>query len=123
MIIAAAILGKPGFKYLKSNIFSWLKKYGPPDTVSLSRYRLGLIFFSIPLIAGLILPYIIDMVPYIGDNLLIIVIVSDVMLFSSLFILGGDFWDKLRSLFIHKSRAVLLSTKPGNHDQENLHQK
>ena len=25
---------------------------------------------------------------------------------SSLFVLGGDFWDKLRALFLHEARAV-----------------
>jgi hypothetical protein len=25
----------------------------------------------------------------------------DLLLFSSLFVLGGDFWDKIRGLFIH----------------------
>jgi hypothetical protein len=123
MIIAAAILGKSGFKYLKSRIFGFLKKYGPPDMVSLTRYRIGLIFFSLPLVIGLVLPYIMDMVPFIKDNLLIIVIFGDIMLLASLFILGGDFWDKLRSLFIHKSRAILITSeteKPGDHAQKDF---
>ena len=112
MIIAVAILGKPGFTYLKSKIFNWFKKYGPPDTVSLLRYRAGLIFFLIPIILGFVLPYIWEHVPFIKQNILIIVISGDVMLFISLFILGGDFWDKLRSLFVYKSRAVLINSEP-----------
>jgi hypothetical protein len=27
------------------------------------------------------------------------------MLFASLFVLGGDFWDKVRSLFVHGATA------------------
>jgi len=38
------------------------------------------------------------------------------MFLISLFVLGGDFWDKLRSLFVRESRAVF----PGDmgHGQE-----
>ena len=35
--------------------------------------------------------------------------VFDVMLLTSLFVLGGEFWDKLRALFVHESRAEFLS--------------
>lgn len=108
MLIAVAILGKPGFTFLKSKIFNWFNKYGPPDTVSLFRYRVGLIFFLIPIILGFVLPYIWEYVPFIKHNILIMVISGDVILLISLFILGGDFWDKLRSLFVYNSRAVLL---------------
>jgi hypothetical protein len=119
MIIAVGILGKQGFQYLKDKIFSWIKKYGPPDTVSILRYRIGLILFSLILISGLALPYIWNFIPFIKNNLLIIVLTEDILLIASLLILGGDFWDKLRSLFIYNSRAVLLDSKkqkPMNND-------
>jgi hypothetical protein len=109
MLIAVAILGKPGFNYLKSKIFKWFKKYGPPDTVSLTRYRIGLVFFLLPILLGFILPYIWELLPFIKEYLLIITISGDVILVISLFILGGDFWDKLRSLFVYNSRAVLIN--------------
>lgn len=108
MLIAVAILGKSGFSYLKTKLFGWLKRYGPPDTVSLLRYRIGLVLFSLPIIFGFILPYIQDWVPFLRQNLFLFVIAGDTMLLISLFVLGGDFWDKLRSLFIYKSRALLL---------------
>jgi len=28
-----------------------------------------------------------------------------VLLVASLFVLGGDFWDKLRALFVHEARV------------------
>jgi hypothetical protein len=37
---------------------------------------------------------------------------GDVVFVTSLFVLGGDFWDKLRSLFVHGARAVFPSTDP-----------
>ena len=108
MLIAAAVLGKPGFNYIKSKIFNWFKKYGPPDKVSLVRYRIGLIFFIIPILIGFFLPYFWEFIPFIKENILIFVISGDVILLVSLFILGGNFWDKLRSLFIYNSQAVLI---------------
>ena len=119
MLAAIGILGKPGYNYLKEKLYSFFKKHGPPDTVSLVRYRIGLILFIIPVFIGFILPYILDIVPYLKDNLLFIVITGDILFFISLLVLGGDFWDKLRSLFIYKSRAVTItdgSSKIIQHD-------
>ena len=33
----------------------------------------------------------------------------DLLLLVSLFVLGGDFWNKLRALFIHDAKAVIMS--------------
>lgn len=121
MLMAVGILGKAGFQYLSSSIFSWFKKYGPPDTVSKSRYTFGLILFSLSILSGIVLPYIWGFVPLVKDNLIFIVLLGDVILIFSLFVLGGDFWDKLRSLFIYGSRAILIDkqySKPKNNDKE-----
>ena len=40
---------------------------------------------------------------------------GDLLLLVSLFVLGGDFWDKLRSLFIHSARAQ-IPEKASSHD-------
>lgn len=114
MLIAVAILGKAGFNYLKTKIFGWVKKYGPPDTVSLLRYRIGLFFFLIPILLGFVLPYVWEFVPFIKQNLFIIVISGDAILFISLVILGGDFWDKLRGLFIRGAKIKFETTINNN---------
>ena len=99
MIIAAGILGKSGFNYLKKYIRLVFRIYGPPDTVSKARYSAGLIMFFIPVIFALILPYLINAIGFVKENYLTIAIGSDILLVLSLFVLGGDFWDKLRGLF------------------------
>jgi len=114
MLIAVAILGKSGFNYLKQKVFSFFKKYGPADDVGPVRYKVGLVLFILPLIFGFIWPYIAHNFPLLDQYSLWIYIGGDALLLSSLFVLGGDFWDKLRSLFVYRSRAVLL---------EDLHQK
>jgi hypothetical protein len=82
------------------------KMYGPPDQVSKTRYRIGLILFCIPLIFGFIAPYFLIKVNFYFDNVFLITLFCDIFLVFSLFILGGDFWDKLRSLFVHGARAT-----------------
>ncbi len=106
MIIAAAVAGKEGFSYIKSKIFRFFKKYGPPDTVSKTRYRIGLVLFLIPIIAGWLIPYFTHLIPSYEKNSSLINVVGDVVLITSLFVLGGDFWDKLRSLFIYGAKAL-----------------
>ena len=99
MIIAAGILGKSGFNYLKKYIRLVFRIYGPPDSVSKTRYIIGLILFFIPILLALVLPYMLNLVQVVAENFVIISIVSDGLLILSLFVLGGDFWDKLRGLF------------------------
>lgn len=109
MLAAAAVLGKSGFQYFKNKIFSWFKKHGPPDRVSLTRYRVGLILFIIPFGVGLIMPYLlIAKLDFIMNYLLYINIIGDLFIVISLFVLGGDFWEKIQSLFIYNSKAVLI---------------
>ena len=106
MIIAAAVAGKEGFSYIKSKIFGFLKKHGPPDTVSKTRYRIGLVLFVIPIFAGWLLPYFTQLIPSYEQNKYLISVAGDVVLITSLFVLGGDFWDKLRSLFIYGAKVI-----------------
>ena len=109
MIIAAGIMGKSGFDYLKRIMLIYLKKYGPPDRVSKTRYRIGLIMFFIPIVLALLLPYLFNIFTFLTENYLVISIGSDVLLVVSLFVLGGDFWDKLRGLFYSNVKIVISS--------------
>jgi len=102
---AIAVLGKSGFNYLKSLLFKLLKRQAPPDKVSRTRYRIGLTIFLIPILFTFISPYAGHMIPYYRENPIVFGISGDVLILISLVILGGDFWDKLRSLFVHRARA------------------
>lgn len=109
MVIAIAIMGKSGFHFLKEKIYGWMKKHGPPDRVSLMRYRIGLMMFTISILIGFALPYFWEKFEFINENLIAIIIIFDLNLIISIFILGGDFWDKIRSLYIYNARVVLIS--------------
>jgi hypothetical protein len=41
------------------------------------------------------------------DYRIVYAVAGDVMLLASLVVLGGEFWNKLQSLFVHKAVALL----------------
>ena len=110
-IVAIAIMGKAGFNYIKARIFGFLKKHGPPDRVSRTRYHIGLAMFILPILFGWLAPYVSHHVPGYAAHRLTVSIIGDLMLFSSLFVLGGDFWDKVRALFIQQARVQTVAKK------------
>ena len=111
MVMAVAILGKSGFAYFKKILGKHLKPLAPPDEVSRARYNVGLILFTLPILFGLLLPYLNLEFHFMQDIRFFLYPVSDLMIISSLFILGGNFWDKLRSLYIHRAKVVLPPVK------------
>jgi len=118
MIIAVAIMGKPGFQYLKSRLYALFKKYAaPPDEVSKTRYRVGLVMFISTLVFGIIEPYAGHLIPGHDSYPRVFAMGGDILLVSSFFVLGGDFWDKLRSLFIHEAKAQLPLSSQTDEDK------
>ena len=110
MIIAVGIMGKEGFNYFKRYLSLVLRRYGPPDEVSLLRYRIGLFMFFLPLLVSIITPYLGHKVAFFNNSEATIMLVLHGMLFLSLFMLGGDFWDKLRGLFIRGAKIKFETT-------------
>ena len=106
-LLAVVVLGKEGFNYLKGRLFGFFKKLAPPDRVSRTRYRIGLVLFVIPLFFGWLAPYAPEWIPGDEENRFIINAAGDVMFFTSLFVLGGDFWDKVRALFLREAKVQI----------------
>ncbi|CAM2978016.1 Uncharacterised protein [Legionella steigerwaltii] len=102
MLIAVIILGTEGYSYLKSRILFWLKN--SVSTVnSRVRFRIGITFFSVSLVLGFLLPYISYFFPTsIQKNLYFYILFLDLVFFISLFILGKNFWGKVKKLFIYE---------------------
>jgi len=106
VLAAIAILGKPGFNYLKRKVFGFLK---PPAEVGPVRYRIGIVMFVAAMLFGLLERYVgyfmaNAIAPEIRSSIAI-----DVLLFASILVLGGDFWDKIRALFIREAKAQFPS--------------
>jgi len=104
-VSAIAILGRPGWEWLKAKAFRLLRQAAPPDRVGPTRYRIGLVLFILPLLMGWLGPYLSGHLPELADGWWLHV-GGDLLFLSSFIVLGGEFWDKLRALFVYGARAV-----------------
>jgi hypothetical protein len=104
-IVSIAIMGKPGFTYIKTRVFGFLKQHGPPARVSSARYRIGLVMFCVPILFAWVSVYISGFIPGFESHPVAWALGGDILLVTSLFVLGGDFWDKIRALFVHDAQA------------------
>jgi len=105
MLVSVAILGADGYRFLKEKLWALLKKTAPSAKVSRPRYITGLVLFILPLVYAWLEPYIGGLNHWLQNNHMIFNITGDLLFVSSLYILGGDFWDKLRALFQYNVKA------------------
>ena len=104
-ISSVAILGKPSYLYIKSIFRHHVARVIKPYHASRIRYNIGLFLFCLPVIPTYIMAYAPQ---FFSENFylrLILNISFDVVFITSLFVLGGDFWDKLKALFIFSAKA------------------
>jgi hypothetical protein len=112
-ITAAAIMGKAGFNHLKRLLFGFFRKFGPAQQVGRSRYVLGLILFMVPVLMTWVAPYVTGILRpgsvfgFLQERSL------EVLLLIGLFMLGGEFWDKLRALFKHRAKVEFVAATRG----------
>jgi len=100
--VAAALLGKPFVEGLKAKLKGWFHRPTAPRPLSRQRHTVGIVLFTFRLLVY----YVIIAIPFCGlersTELTLIVAVAlsgEAAFFSSLLILGGDFWAKLKALY------------------------
>ena len=106
VILAVVCLGKKNLVYIKDKLLAFLRLIKPPGPASRWRYRLGLVMFLLPLIPTYIMAYVPQWLPDDSPQRLYVNLAADFAFLASLFVLGGDFWDKLQALFVHDARAL-----------------
>jgi hypothetical protein len=100
-LMAIAILGKDGFNLLKEKVYALLRRAAPTAKVSRVRYRAGLAIWALLVVYGWLVSYAPNLVPGYSEYRIALNLTADFLFVASLFVLGGDFWEKLRSLFIY----------------------
>jgi hypothetical protein len=110
-VSGVAIMGKPGYLYMKGRVSGFLKQYGPPKEVSRRRYNIGLVLFWVPIAFGWLSIYLVDWIPGFADYPLAYALGGDFILLLSLFVLGGDFWAKIRALFVYSDRICSATAR------------
>jgi len=104
-LIAIAIMGKPGFIYIKAKVFAMFKRVLPTGEVSRLRYNIGLALLIPHVFFAYIIFYAPQWLPGYDEHRVAMNLTADCLLVITLFILGEDFWDKLRALFIYDAKA------------------
>lgn len=111
LIIVIAVMGKAGFQQLKSSIFGYVSSLAPAADTEVGpwRHRIGVVMFCLPLISSFLEPYVDSIWPGLRPNIWQLQLLGDLMLIGSFFVLGGNFWEKVRALFIRTARVVNTS--------------
>lgn len=104
VLAAIAVLGKPGFLYIKSLFVRRVATLAPAREVGPLRHRIGIVMFCLPFIFDWIETYAIRLAALFGNRIWVDV-GGDLLLIASLFVLGGNFWDKLHALFVREATA------------------
>jgi len=104
-LVAVAIMGREGFQDLKRLLWGLVKKSSPPARVSRTRYRIGLVMFTLPILFAWLGPYVEQVIPEQQIHSLPLLVMGDVLFVASFFVLGGEFWGKVRALFVWESVA------------------
>lgn len=109
ILASVALLGKQAFDLITGKILTALHRIKPTGSVSKHRYNIGLILFLLPIIPTYVMAYTPHLLPDSSPERLYINIGADILFIVSLFILGGDFWDKLAALFVYDAKAQFPS--------------
>jgi hypothetical protein len=112
-ISSIAILGKSSYLWIQYQMHYFYHRVARPRKVTLLRYNIGLTMFIMPFLPNYMFSFMPHLLPDSQLVRYIIIISADVVFLSSLFVLGGDFWDKLKALFIYTAKAK-FEEKPGN---------
>jgi hypothetical protein len=73
--------------------------------------------FCTPLAFAWLSAYLSDWIPGFTEKTALYGICGDLLLLSSLIVLGGDFWDKIRSLFVHDAETHFPQRISGEYEK------
>jgi len=104
MVIAIVLWGKSTFDYFMGHVYRFFKRLAPPNSVSTTRYFIGLVLLFGSFLPSWSLAYAPKLVT---DSTRIYILLSfDAIFIISFFVLGGDFWEKVRALFMPNSITI-----------------
>jgi len=108
LVPAVALMGKDNFERIWAGATRFLKALKPAGNVGRRRYTVGLFMLVAPTLYAWIASYAPSWLPEDYALRVWVNLGLDFVTLASLFVLGGDFWDKVRALFLHDARAVFL---------------
>jgi hypothetical protein len=116
--LSIAVMGQANFERLTEPVHKAAAKAGekikPAGNVSRERYKIGLIMLVTPLIVVTAM-HLLNEFHFAHETRVAISLVMQTMFLASFFVLGGDFWDKARALFVWDARAVFPEDEHKKH--------
>jgi hypothetical protein len=110
-LIGVALMGKENYERFKSVAFRFIGRVKPAGNISAMRHNIGLAMLLAPLVPTYLQAYKPEWLPDASPLRWQLKLAADVIFIAALFVLGGDFWDKLHALFDHEARAATTKTK------------
>ena len=104
-LLSIFILGKSGFNFIKQQVFALLRRAAPSGQVSRIRYRAGLFMLLLHIVYANFTFYAPELIPGYSEIRISMNLAADFLFLITLFVLGGDFWEKLRALTLYDARA------------------
>jgi hypothetical protein len=102
-ILAVALLGKDTFRYFTHRVMAALRRSVIDQPASKARYYAGLVVVLVSWLPSYIYAYAPAVMP--GGNLRIYVLAAmDLAFVVSVFLMGGEFWEKVRRIFIYEGK-------------------
>jgi len=114
-IPAVAIMGKENYDRIVDRVKRAFKSLKPAGNVGRRRYQIGLWLFLGPMVFAWITSYVPSWLPEQYSIRVWIYLGMDLIVLTSLFVLGGDFWDKIQALFLYDARVMVT---PAGQEEE-----
>ena len=102
-LVGIALLGRNAFQYFTYKLKTALRRVVLPKRVSKRRYYFGLSVSLASLLPLYVYGYFPNWLPS-GDTRIYILATADMSFILSMFIMGGEFWEKFRRLFIWEGK-------------------
>jgi hypothetical protein len=102
-ILAVALLGKDTFRYFAHRVMTALRRAVIDQPASKARYYTGLVVILLSWLPAYIYAYSPTLMPG-GDARIYILAAMDLAFVVSVFLMGGEFWEKVRRIFVYEGR-------------------
>jgi hypothetical protein len=102
-ILAVALLGKDTFRYFTHRVMTALRRAVIDQPASKARYYTGLVVILLSWLPAYIYAYSPTLMPG-GDARIYVLAAMDLAFVVSVFLMGGEFWEKVRRIFVYEGR-------------------
>lgn len=112
LLPAVALMGRENYDRIVGRVRRSSSQFAIAHKVSRTRYRFGLVLLGTTILVAWIVSYLPTLLPHDPATRLLVNLALDFILAASLFVLGGEFWAKLRALFRYDASVAFPAAKP-----------